>query len=876
MGKFLQRLARDCKGAVTVFVTLLLIPAVLVSGTAVDLARVHTARSVLHDANQLAANSVLASYDALLQDLYGLYGVMKDDPEFAAMVDEYIRVAVLGEDWQNKDLGTFQLFYGSELTTDGIKPAPDKNLSNQQVLRRQIEEYAKFRAPTIIVTEILDRLDTFGKVQEDAGVIKDKMEIDDKIEEIDKLYSQIYECIQIVDSAKEKENAAIESVNAYVKEIEQQIDKLYETRSDYTEAYRNDDMDTAEDYLEKYKGLVKNIHSLIVGGEFREGWIPGGLNDQGEYEKGYWVGKTHKNGLNKSIGDRIRELEDLISNGDGKANSLTELLALCKEADSKRAELGRMVDELEKKLNSGKCSNDLKNGLTKPSDGNDAVIDTYRKLLSEKLEPMAQAMLDHDKPQIQGVIDLLKNEVGYGNPKVGVFYSRDYLKNLDVNDIPIDLIITNEAMGPGGKVPDKLAEMDGVTPMKFKVTGTFEPFGSTAFSATQNPQFYQKLKEMYGSSGNGVKKKNIVSGLEKMAGQIQKQFSSLLEFDPLGARYYKAESDASPDTETNFGQAGDWGDSGGAKSQVKQALNNNLIGLLGETANGAANKVLLLTYASEMFSCYATNSGETEDEPVEKNMNGIPLGVDVNYYFQSELEYLYHGNLGNAKDNLAAVTGMMFLVRFVFNYIASFTVSDVKITVNSVKTALAATGPFAVVAGELVRMVLALGESVIDVSRLKDGCQVSIFKTNQTWQFSLSGQLDKIGDGVVGELSASSLVPTKREDDPAPSMGYKDYMRLFLMLMDGDTLAQRTAKLIELNVTNKREGFGSLGSQSEREKAMGEAELFQMSNAITDFSITTNAELKMLFLSMPFAQKGVNGVVPPGSLEVSVTDYRGY
>lgn len=116
MGKFFHRLARDCKGAVTVFVTLLLIPAVLVSGTGVDLARLYTARSILHDANQLAANSVLASYDALLQDLYGLYGVMKDDPEFAAMVDEYIQVAVFGEDWVDREAGTFQLFYGSELT----------------------------------------------------------------------------------------------------------------------------------------------------------------------------------------------------------------------------------------------------------------------------------------------------------------------------------------------------------------------------------------------------------------------------------------------------------------------------------------------------------------------------------------------------------------------------------------------------------------------------------------------------------------------------------------------------------------------------------------------------------------------------------------
>ena len=77
-------------------------------------------------------------------------------------------------------------------------------------------------------------------------------------------------------------------------------------------------------------------------------------------------------------------------------------------------------------------------------------------------------------------------------------------------------------------------------------------------------------------------------------------------------------------------------------------------------AGDAADKLLLLTYDTEMFSCYATNSGETEDEPLEENMNGIPLSVDVNYYFQSELEYLYNGDLTDARNNLKAVTSMIF------------------------------------------------------------------------------------------------------------------------------------------------------------------------------------------------------------------------
>ena len=166
MKRFFQKLLHNCTGAVTVFVTLLLIPAVLVSGTGVDIARIYTARSVLQDGNQLAANSVLASYDALLQDLYGLYGVMKDDPEFARMADSYIQAAVLGKSPKDTGLGTFQLFYGSDLQSGDVVPADGMNLDNPQVLRRQIEEYAKFRAPVIMPNSGL-RLSSFRRSSAD-------------------------------------------------------------------------------------------------------------------------------------------------------------------------------------------------------------------------------------------------------------------------------------------------------------------------------------------------------------------------------------------------------------------------------------------------------------------------------------------------------------------------------------------------------------------------------------------------------------------------------------------------------------------------------------------------------------------------------------
>ena len=288
-----------------------------------------------------------------------------------------------------------------------------------------------------------------------------------------------------------------------------------------------------------------------------------------------------------------------------------------------------------------------------------------------------------------------------------------------------------------------------------------------------------------------------------------------------------------------------------------------------------------------MFSCYATNAGysgteqEAEDEPTEETMAGIPMGIKVNYYFQSELEYLFNGNLNSAKANLIAVTGMILLVRFVLDYTASFSIPEVNSTVQSVESALSILGPGAIVVGELVRLVMAVGESVFDVSRLKNGSTVALYKTKDTWTFSLSGILDLIEEGAADSVNVDSLMGAggSSADDDSDKTGlvYRDYIRLFLLLVDGDVLAQRTANLIELNVTNYKNKIGDNANRSTRESAMSKAELFDMRKAVTDFSVTTSVVMKMLFLSSPAAQKGyVNGVVPPGSKELSVTDYRGY
>ena len=874
----MRKFFHNCKGAVTVMVTLLLIPAILITGTGVDIARILAARSIVQDANQLAANSVLTEYDALLQDLYGLFGVMRTDHDFASMVDDYLQAAVLGDDGVNRGLGTLQVFYGSDLDTSGVMPASGKNLANAEVLRRQIEEYAKFRAPAIVVEEILDRLDTFEKVREDAKVIQTKLDVDDQVEDVDEVYRDIYECIQYLETCKGVQEAAAAEINGYLSDIYQEFRGMHSLRSRYSSAMQNYQAALAEEdgtsraamYWEEaqklselYEVRMDNVHALLVGGS-----VTTIQNDEAG-------GSSKTEGLETCIDIYQKELGDYI---DGWGDDLQTLVDLCKKADEKKKELAEKIQELEDQLNSGKCTEQLVQGLNEPeAEGKLSVIDQYKKLLEYDLTPIAEAMYALDKQQIEETQNLMDN-AGLGDGAPGTTITWRTLKNMGLADFPINMLLQS---GPYDSSADTLNRIidAGVRAWAPAEPG-FQQFESHSFDATHNYDFFTQVLEPMYQDGRGDQdgKDNAKSAITSVFAKAQELFQEGLAFDPEGAhRLTGGVDDSDASTGTDFGTEGDWSQEDEGKEQLEDSLDNDFLGLLTDSAGEISDKALLLVYASEMFSNYSCprleDTDSDEEVQPEISMAGIPLSTDVNYYYQSEQEYLYNGNQTDAIANLTSVAGMILLVRFVFNYISSFVVPTVKNTVSSIKAALVATGPFAVLAGELARMGLAIGESALDVARLRNGEQVTLFKIeNKQWKFSVQGLANMVQEGAKDVVLDETLATGSDEDegDDGLTLTYTDYMRLFLLLVDSNTLAERVAFLIELNITNYDQQI-----KADEEKMAG-ATRFDMSQAITDFSITTTVDLRMLFLSMPVAQKGINGVVPPKSLPISVTDYRGY
>lgn len=816
----------DKSGAVTVFVTLLLIPAMLVSGTAVDLARIHTAKSIVHDANQLAANSVLTQYDALIKDIYGLYGVdiygiydvMEEDPILAEMLNEYIEAAIFGKDNNDKGLGTFQLFYGSNLQPASLTPIENKNLGDPNVLRRQIEEYAKFRAPVIVMREVLAFIEGFKKLKDDTEAINMKMDIDDRIEKIDRIYEKIYDLINEINEYPADEKKAFDYINKELKEINNKVKTLKDLRKEWEDIYYSEDYDDETDLIEQLDKL------------------------EDEY-----------NDIKKDIEESIGSLMEGISGNKSKLKEyivlLENLIEMCGEADNKKNELSEKIDELETKLKDGSCSQELVDGMTKVPEGGNrekkSMIDEYKDLFRYELKPMAETMKEKNEKHIGDAIKTIDNLQISLKPFRSLSFTIEDADNT------------------------ALEELFKITKSSYCGSNEFIEFRDIS---EESEKFYEELDELYSGTSNLEKDKQKGKLRDALKG-IQELLKDAFEpelFDIDGAQYYK--SNNNDVEEPGIGSEGDWGKEGEASKQTRKALNDNIIDKLGNMADNIANMALLLVYSTEMFSNYTT-------EPGTKTMSGVSMGTDVNYFFQSELEYVFNGNQNNAKANVATVCSMIFLVRFVFNYISTFIIPRIQDELIKIS---AIGGPYAITVRELARVAYTLGESTIDMNYLtkKPSEAVALFKIDiSQWKFSLSSIINNVAksaqNGAKDEIKRVSLEKSsdadlKKDDKESRGFKYIDYVRIFLLFRTDDVIAQRTADLIGWNITNKKNGINA------DEEKMSKTDLIKMENFHTDFEIKTTVDLRMLFLSMPFAQKGVNKVIPPKTVEITATDYRGY
>jgi hypothetical protein len=142
-----KKFMNDMKGAMTLFLVLLMTPFLAVALSLVEINRYSSAMTLFDEAIGVAANAALANYDEYLNDRFGLHAITQD------LSPKPIYELYLGENTDT--LGGLQVVPESTKAY-GLYP-----LSEAQILDRQIQEYCKLNVPGLAAKFALEPLIEF-------------------------------------------------------------------------------------------------------------------------------------------------------------------------------------------------------------------------------------------------------------------------------------------------------------------------------------------------------------------------------------------------------------------------------------------------------------------------------------------------------------------------------------------------------------------------------------------------------------------------------------------------------------------------------------------------------------------------------------------
>lgn len=148
------------KGAVSIFLVIILVPMMTVSSLFVDAGKVRLAKGVAESAGDLTLNTALTDYDTVLKDLYGLMATAQDTSELFDKLEDYYGTCITSSGVSEEDAGTYvdqimaqlgMLAEGEEtadilnmqLLDFNVSKISDASLANATIMEKQIVDFMK-------------------------------------------------------------------------------------------------------------------------------------------------------------------------------------------------------------------------------------------------------------------------------------------------------------------------------------------------------------------------------------------------------------------------------------------------------------------------------------------------------------------------------------------------------------------------------------------------------------------------------------------------------------------------------------------------------------------------------------------------------------
>lgn len=169
-----MRLLYKSRGAVSIFLIIILLPTLTIAGIFVDLARTKLASEVAISSADLALNTVLTDYDKELKDYFGLLASCQDTSSIINVSKQYFADSMVSAGFQTADAlayadNVFTAFAGDSDIRDMLQISVVDNstkiekmdngaLDNPALLKNGIIEFMKYRAPVNAAADLFSKL----------------------------------------------------------------------------------------------------------------------------------------------------------------------------------------------------------------------------------------------------------------------------------------------------------------------------------------------------------------------------------------------------------------------------------------------------------------------------------------------------------------------------------------------------------------------------------------------------------------------------------------------------------------------------------------------------------------------------------------------
>ena len=290
-------------GSLTVFMSLILTIVMIFTTVLIDGGRIILARNIVSGAGDMALNAGLTYYNSVLQDTYGLFAISKNMTELHDNLEVYFEATLkssgLHDQGLVKELVDIALSgSGSDEISDIMKmkladggfevsQAAGANLSNANILRAQVLDYMKYRAPAVIGYGFLEKMNILKSLPAQQKALEDKKDYEKKLKEIQDL------CLRIYKKSRDYEDYLIDP-NGYFKTPQEikhdiyywgdenfkystqdavayvQVEKLPELGSEEVWTYNNHDPSGAdlEYYVNNFENIIIKTRSDFAGMEY--------------------------------------------------------------------------------------------------------------------------------------------------------------------------------------------------------------------------------------------------------------------------------------------------------------------------------------------------------------------------------------------------------------------------------------------------------------------------------------------------------------------------------------------------------------------------------------------------------------------------------